>query len=142
MSLVSIPEMDTSKVTNMSYIFATSSNITDIPVMNAGKVINLYRAFYNCYGLTNFEGLVNLGKGYTKQTANYSNYALDLSACANLTYDSLVNIINNLYDLNLAYNVANGGTLYTQSLVLGATNLAKLTADEINVAVQKGWSVS
>ena len=62
---------------------------------------------------------------------NYAYYSLDLSAAQNLTYESLINIINNLYDLNISYNVAGGGTLYSQKLVLGATNLAKLTSEEI-----------
>jgi hypothetical protein len=53
-----------------------------------------------------------------------------------------MNVINNLYDLNLTYDVANGGTLYTQKLTLGSTNLAKLTADEIAIATSKGWTVS
>ena len=48
-----------------------------------------------------------------------------------------MNVINNLYDLNLTYNVANGGTLYTQSLNLGSTNKAKLTAEEIAIATAK-----
>jgi hypothetical protein len=84
----------------------------------------------------------NLGKGYTQKTQNYSNYKLDLSSSYNLSYDSLMSVINNLYDLNLTYDVANGGTLYRQSLVLGSTNLAKLTAEEIAIATNKGWNVT
>ena len=53
-----------------------------------------------------------------------------------------MNVINNLYDLNITYDVANGGTLYTQSLVLGGTNLAKLTDEEKAIAINKGWSLS
>ena len=60
-----------------------------------------------------------------------------------ITKESLIDVINNgLYDLSLTYDVANGETLYTQQLVLGSTNLAKLTADEIAIATSKGWSVS
>ena len=55
--------------------------------------------------------------------------------------ESLMNVINNLYDLNLTYDVANGGTLYRQILRLGSTNLAKLTSDEIAIATNKGWDV-
>ena len=53
-----------------------------------------------------------------------------------------MNVINNLYDLNLTYDVANGGTLYAQSLVLGSTNMDKLTAEEIAIATAKGWNVT
>jgi hypothetical protein len=97
--------------------------------MNGSKVVNV-RSFKN------------LGKGYTQKSANYSNYALSLSSCGNLTHDSLVDFINNLYDLNITYDIANGGTLYTQKLQLGSTNLAKLTAEEIAIATNKGWTVS
>ena len=67
---------------------------------------------------------------------------LNLSTSSNLTYDSLMSVINNLYDLNLTYDVANGGTLYTQKFSVGSTNLAKLTAEEIAIATNKGWTVS
>ena len=45
-------------------------------------------------------------------------------------------------DKHTSYDVANGGTLYTQQLVLGSTNMAKLTAEEIAIATNKGWTVS
>lgn len=60
-----------------------------------------------------------------------------MNAATGLTHESLMNIINNLYDLNLTYNVAGGGTLYTQKLVIGEENIAKLTADEIAIATAK-----
>lgn len=52
-----------------------------------------------------------------------------------------MDVINKLYDLNLTYDVANGGTLYTQVLSLGDTNKEKLTAEEIAIATNKGWTV-
>jgi hypothetical protein len=55
--------------------------------------------------------------------------------CTKLTHDSLMNVINNLYDIK-------SKGCNTQQLVLGSTNLAKLTAEEINIAVEKGFSVS
>jgi hypothetical protein len=84
----------------------------------------------------------NFGKGYERKTSNNSGYKVDFSDCNELTHESLMDVINNLYDLNLTYDVANGGTLYTQQLVIGSTNMAKLSADEIAIATNKGWSVS
>lgn len=109
---------------------------------DCSKIINILNFASNQTTLENLCPLLNLGKGYTRGLANYSFYKLDLSSCVNLTHDSLLGIINGLYDLNLTYDVANGGTLYTQQLVLGSTNLAKLTEDEIAIATNKGWVVS
>ena len=78
----------------------------------------------------------DIGKGIEEQvSANYSGYRLSLSSCPNLTHDSLMNIINNLYD------IANKGVM-PQQLVLGSTNLAKLTAEEIQIATDKGFEIS
>ena len=98
--------------------------------------------FYNCSKLKDLKFGFNIGKGYIKKTENYSNCSIKLSSCSNLTHDSLMSVINGLYDLNLTYDVANGGTLYTQQLTLGSTNLAKLTEEEIAIATNKGWTVS
>lgn len=114
----------------------------DLSGLEMDKADVLTNMFSNCTNLTELRGFKNLGKGYTEKTRNYSSYTLNLSACTKLTYESLMNVINNLYDLNLTYDVANGGTLYRQSLVLGVTNLAKLTEEEIAIATNKGWDVS
>lgn len=49
--------------------------------------------------------------------------------------ESLMNIINNLYD------IATAG-VQPQKLQLGSTNLAKLTDEEKVIATNKGWSLS
>lgn len=135
------PEMDTTNVTNMAYMFNTCKAIHTVPQYQAGKVKQIQYMFSNATKLQNLGGFVDLGKAYTTQKANYEQYTLTLSPCTLLTHDSLMNVINNLYDLNLTYDVANGGTLYSQILNLGATNLAKLTANEIAIASNKGWAV-
>ena len=158
-NLKTIPTMNTNKVTTMSMMFY-QSGITTIPELNTSKVTSAYNMFYSCYGLItipklNFEnvnnvsgilsgasnvinigGFENLGKAYlTNKSANYSNYGLVLINCSKLTHDSLMNIINNLYDIKTKGCQA-------QRLQLGPTNLAKLTAEEIQIATSRGWSVS
>ena len=137
---------NTSKVKNMSRMFGmgwgNTPKLKTISQLDASSCTNLSSTFMSCAALTDFGGLINIGKGYTQASNNYSSYKIDLSACTLLTHDSLMNVINGLYDLNLTYNVAGGGTLYTQTLKLGSTNLAKLTADEIAIATNKGWNVS
>ena len=167
---LNLSNLDASQLTTMSYMFYNCSNLTNVNFtgwetsnltnlyntfgqcqklaqinlssFNMEKIDNVGSMFTNCKGLTDLVFGVDLGKGYTRKSSNYNTYKLDLSACTLLTHDSLMSVINNLYDLNLTYDVANGGTLYTQSLVLGADNLAKLTEEEIAIATNKGWTVS
>ena len=144
------------KVTNMYYLFYTGNTSSDSfhrttkieGQLYGDSVTNIKSAFFFLKQLTDFTGVKNLGMAYTEPTAEYGNYTLSFSNCTQLTHDSLVAIINNLYDLNIAYGVydADGnpgeGTLYQQKLVLGEANLAKLTEEEIAVATNKGWIVS
>lgn len=140
---IDVSNFNTSKVKNASCMF-NGNNFTslDLSNFNFESVNNIYDIIANNKFLTNFKSFKNLGKGYTRKTNNYSSYKLNLSTNTSLTKDSLLDVINNLYDLNLSYNVAGGGTLYTQSLSLGSTNLAKLTEEEIAIATNKGWNVS
>lgn len=128
---------NTAKATNMSYMFYLCSALQEIPELDASNVIYIGDFVTGCSSLTKFGGLRNLGKAYTRTSANYSSYTLNLTNCKNITHQSLMNVINNLYDLNLTYDVANGGTLYSQRLILGDTNIAKLTAEEIAIATSK-----
>ena len=159
-SLITIPLLDTSKATNMNNIFNCCYSLKIIPLLDTSNVTNIYNMFYycrslktiplldtssvnyirdtfrSCDSLENIDGLYNLGKAYsTSNSANYSYYTLDLTYCPNLTHDSLMNVINNLYD------IATKGC-NSQSLKLGSTNIAKLTEDEITIATNKGWTVS
>lgn len=158
-NLKTIPTMNTNKVTTMSMMFY-NSGITTIPELNTSNVTNVYNMFSSCSGLItipklNFEnvnnvsgfltgasnvinigGFENLGKAYlTNKSANYVNYGLVLTNCSKLTHDSLMNVINNLYDIKTKGCQA-------QRLQLGPKNLAKLTNEEKQIAIDKGWNVS
>lgn len=139
-------DFDSSNVTSIYHFMYELRNLTTINItdkFDCGKINNCYYWASNLNSLTTINGsFKNLGKGFTQKTKNYSNYTFSLKDLTNLTHDSLMNIINGLYDLNLTYDVANGGTLYTQQLILGSTNLAKLTEEEIAIATNKGWTVS
>ena len=130
-----ITDIDTSNSTNLGTFASYCSNLTTIDELDGSKST----AFNNfCYGsgkLTNFGGIKDMGKAYlTTQNANYSLYGLSLSSNNNLTHESLMNVINNLYD------IASIG-VQPQKLTLGSTNLAKLTEEEIAIAQNKGWNV-
>ena len=131
-----VQDFNTSNVIYMNSMFQYSQNLVTVPKLNASKVISVTNMFGNCSNLTNLGGLENLGQAYdTTESANYSSYKLDLSTSNKLTHDSLMNVINNLYDIK-------SKGCNPQSLVLGSTNLAKLTAEEIAIATEKGWTVS
>lgn len=135
-SLKTIPLLDTSNVMYMENMLGQCSNLETIPLLNTSKVINIRGIIQYCYNLTKVGGFENLGQAYeTTQNANYSSYKLDLSDNKKLTHDSLMNVINNLYDIK-----AKG--CKAQQLILGSTNIAKLTSEEIAIATNKGWTVS
>ena len=131
-----VQDFNTSNVIYMNSMFQYSQNLITVPKLNASKVINVKNMFGNCNNLTNLGGLENLGQAYdTTKSANYSSYTLDLSTCKKLTHDSLMNVINNLYDIKTK-------GCNPQSLVLGSTNISKLSAEEIQIATDKGFNVN
>ena len=135
-SLTTIPQLDTSNVTDMSSMFAYCHLLTTIPQLDLSKVTTVDQIFYSCSALTTLGGFQNLGMAYdTNQSANYGAYKLDLSVCKKLTHDSLMNVINGLYDIKTK-------GCNPQQLILGSTNLEKLTAEEIAIATNKGFNVS
>ena len=122
--------------TNIEQMFRACINLTTLPLINASNVINIYWLFYQTKNITNLGGFRNLGEAYlTTQSANYTDYSLDVSQCSLIIKQSIINVLNNLYD------IASKGC-NTQSIVLGSTNIAKLTEDEIAIATNKGWTVS
>ena len=121
-ALTTIPQLDTSNVTDMNNMFNSCSALTTIPQLDTSKVTNMSSMFGDCSALENLGGFLNC------------KVDLSLSNSTKFTHDSLMNVINNLYDLT-----ANG--LSGQTLTLGSTNIAKLTADEIAIATNKGWTI-
>ena len=122
-SLTTVPLLDTSKVTNMQSMFSSCSALTTIPLLDTSSITNIWRTFNSCGNIENIGGFQNLGNAYSK-TASAATYyyELSLSSATNLTHDSLMNVINNLYD------IATKGCK-AQKLTLGTDNMAKLTAE-------------
>ena len=118
-----LSNFDTSKVTNMTYMFSGCNKLIELNMSNCdiSKVTsssNISGAFSSCTALVDFQAPKNI-------SAN-----MDVSSSTALSHDSLMSIINNLIT-----------TTSSKTLTLGATNLAKLTADEIAIATNKGWTV-
>ena len=135
-NLKEIPEMDTSNIQEFSNAFYGCSSLVSMPKLNFQTANRLSSVVAYCSKLTTLGGFENLGQAYlTTANANYSNYTLDLHYATLLTHESLMNVINNLYDIKTK-------GVKPQQLVLGSGNLEKLTEEERNIAVSKGWSIS
>lgn len=131
---------EVSSPTRIDGMFRSCVVLKTVPLIDASKVITVSNLFYEAYKITNLGGFRNLGQAYvTTQSANYNNYTLDLHYCSSLTEQSIINVLNNLYD------IATKGC-NTQSVKLGSTNLAKLTSEAgqqaLTNAQTKGWTVS
>lgn len=147
---IDLSSFDTSKVTSMTSIIEGCGKLTvfDMSNFNLEKINQPMNFAQNSlYSLKTLRFGYNLGKGYTSKTANYSNYKVSLNRLTGLSADSLISVIDGLYDLNLTYDVANGGTLYTQQLILGSQHIATLELtpegqQAIENAIAKGWNIS
>ena len=134
-SLASVSLLNTGNVTDMNNMFWGCTSLAIVPMLDASKTRSIYSMFRNCSSLTTLGGLKNLGMGYgTGWIANSDSLTLNLSDSPLLTHDSLMNVINNLYDIK-------SKGVKPQTLQLGNTNKAKLTAEEIAIATNKGWDV-
>ena len=131
---------NTKKVTTMAQTFNSCTSLLTLSAVHADGVTSISYMFSGTTNIINFNGLINLGKAYsTTYSANYSDYKLDLSKLIHLTEQSLINILNNLYDIKTK-------GCKVQQVVLGSTNLAKLTSTEgqqaLAQAQQFGWNIS
>lgn len=140
-NLKTIPQFNTIKVTNFSYFLSGASAIESIPKLNASATTNIQNMFSGTKNkFTDFGGLENLGMAYgTTTSANNSSYKLALNTCNNLTEQSLINVLTNLYD------IASKGCK-TQTVQLGTTNLARLTSEAGQQALAQaqsfGWTIN
>ena len=139
---IDLSNINTSNVYDIRRIFYTSSVVNlNLLNFNASKVNKVKDAFQFCDYLKNINGCFrNLGENYSvSDSANYSDYELNLSLANNITEQSIINMLNGLYD------IATKGC-NTQSVKLGSTNLAKLTSEEGQLALTQaqnyGWTVA
>ena len=109
-TLQTIGVIDSDNITNFNYAFGGGAN---------AKIIN-------------FGGFRNLGKKYNVTNTN-TNYGFLLAP--NLTYESLLNVINELYDrASVGYPIL--------TLKMHSNHMALLSEDDIARATAKGWTLS
>lgn len=157
------PYIDTSTVKRFSYSFAADNNqqtfvMQSIPLYDlsgadaANGLENIfdYRKIYEIPNLvlpymresqwneyfSNKSGTFYFFKGNTalgKLGFTNIRYKLDISVSTAFTRDTLNEVIGNLVDLT---------GKKAKTLVIGATNMAKLTTDDIAVATAKNWTIA
>lgn len=164
-NLVNVGELNLLETTNTSYMFANCPNLTHIDVLNMPKARYSEFMFQTCEKLESlplidcssllnsydsllcwqdtFPNLTHLG-GFKNLKASF-NWLLN--DCPHLTVESLMNVINNLWD----WTDYPDGRVYNEYhyewddygtdhyLQVGQTNLDKLTPEQIAVGVAKGW---
>ena len=149
LSLIKIPKIDTSKGTNFTSMFSSCQSLIEIPEIDTSKGTTFKQMFYDCRALKKIPKL-NISKSWEESYQRSIfwqclaleditfegtiNFKLDIHYSPLLTKASLLSIINALKD--------NSASTSALSLVLGETNLAKLTDSEKAIATQKGWTLA
>jgi hypothetical protein len=93
---------------------------------------NSTNPFYNLPALVNFEGFEYLGAEFYRDPTG--THTVDLSISTGLSHTSLTKLLNSLATVDSSVTNA--------QLILGPTNLAKLTASEQAIATNKNWALS
>ena len=128
--------------------FSYNANLVTVPVLNTLNGKNFSYTFSNCTGLITIEGIC-VEKATTttdmfkacKVLAHITfigqikRSGFDFSSCVKLTHDSLIGMLNALYDY------ASEGSTSTYTLTVGSTNINKLTSEEQAIPLAKGWTL-
>lgn len=140
---------DTSKVTNMEEMFLGCIALKDLNVssFNTTNVSTMHRMFESCNSLIS----LNLSNFDTSNVTDMSNMLYDCNKLSNLTLgtDWASNSSISSFDLSYcplthesAVDVINKLATRSNSPVITFSNKVGLYQSEIDVATNKGWSVS
>lgn len=141
---------NTINIITLSYMFNGCSNLQllDLSGWDTSNATTFYGVF-PCQKLVEIKGIINLQKatnitnlfGGTASTSskvletvyikNLNITGLNLQYCVALSHESLMYLINNLVPTETA-----------KSIILGETNLAKLTDEEKAIAIEAGWTLA
>lgn len=127
-SLTTAPHIPTRYVTYFQGMFTNCTSLTTVPSYDATNAFNITGMFSGCTNLTNFGGLKNLKINCVDS---------GLEKCTKLSDDSLINIINGLYDFR-----GNGDNTTTRTIKLNYNSVGLLSDDDIAMATAKGWVIS
>lgn len=151
--LETVPEYDTSNVVNMTNMFG-SSTIKRIPQFDTSKVEYMGSMFQGCFSLEYIPllsaySLRDIGSlfGYSTLSnltyfGGFKNLKIDwtsygsLRMVPNLTHQSIVSIISNLYDFR------GNGDSTTRTIEFSNNSRSLITDDDIAMATNMGWIIT
>lgn len=143
-SLKTIPQLDTSNVTNMRGMFSGDKALEVVPSLDTSKAENILEMFLGCTSLKTVGQLdfssVSGGQYAFQDCSSLVNISfvpnsisprteLDLSDSPLLSKESLLSILNGLNN--------SAGRI----VMLHADSKALLTAEELAIATNKGWTI-
>ena len=136
---------DVSKITNMNYMFGYCENLqtADLSTWDVSSATSMNNMFTSCKKLESLD-LSSWDVGNVIKFDSFCSFCSALEELkapknikasiyfdySNLNYESLMSIINNLAPVET-----------TQTLTIGSVLLKKLSAEDIAIATQKGWTV-
>lgn len=127
--LQSVPAYNISKVTDISGMFQYCGTLKSLPVFDCSSVTNAENMIADCWQLDTIGGFINLGM--QPELNDYHN----MSSCPQLTKESMLNIMNNLYDRASA-----GYSVPTIQFPFDA--YPQLSEEDIAIATTKGWNIT
>lgn len=151
-------KLDTSNVTNMYGLFQGATTLKKVHPINTSKVTDMSYMFYDFsstfaleelpeFDCTNVTKIGSMFSYYQDRMPNFTtcggwkNLKIDwndnygLRCCANLSYESCINILNGLYDFR-----GNGDSSTTRKLKVHQNFLDKV-GDKVSIATEKGWLI-
>ena len=126
-----VPQYNTSVATSVSEMFAQCTSLTSLPLYDFNNVGDIWSLFggEELYNLTDLGGFANLKIDWNDDGG--------LVKLPNLTYDSIMNVINNLYDFR-----GNGDNDTTRTLKIHPNTMALLSDEDKQIATNKGWTLT
>ena len=130
-SITTIPEYDFSSADNVEQLLNNCVNLKSLPLLDFGKV----KKINSFFGENELTYLTDLG-GFQNLKIDW-NDGYGLNKCPNLTKESVLNVINHLYDFR-----ANGDSTTTKTIKFNSKSLSLLSDEEKQIATNKGWVIS
>lgn len=127
-----MPKFDTSNVQDVIGFCAETTRLVSLPkfdfsnVVEIGEFFGYWNTVMSLVNLGGFEGLkVDWNDGY------------GLNNCPYLTYESIMNVINGLYDFR-----GNGDNDTIKTLKIHTNTMALLSDEDKQIAINKGWMLT